>query len=206
MPRTNSKGTAKRPAPNNFLEALRELGQDVASETKIQVSRAVTQDIPQSFGLSASGTLNPNESFRMPSPDSEAAARNDMERAFNSRLSQMREEERATLTRREATIKDQIKSIQEELRQFARSTGELSAEIQTATFQAAVNPGIYHKNFFAHLKSLLATLRKQVTQSKNWLAEFNGRSQKQGHYWGQVSKSGSKYMLSSERYMVTSTG
>lgn len=206
MAQLGTKPQVKRPAPQNFLEALRDLGQDMASETKIQVKQVFTQDIPESFGLPISGTLSPHESVSLNFPQSPEKKHPDSDMILSSRLQQLREEEHAMMTREQSAIKEQIRSIQEELRSLAKSSGQLSQEIETATFQAAVNPGLYHKNFFSHLKSILTTLRKQVADSRNWLAEFNGRSAKQGHYWGQVSKSGTKYMLSSERYMVMSTG
>jgi hypothetical protein len=125
---------------------------------------------------------------------------------YNARLSAMREEERARLLRQEAQNREQIKVIQEEIRLLAKSSGELSIEVETATYQATLNPGVYHKNFFSHLKSLLVAIRKKVVDSRHWLAEHNTRARKKGFYWGQVQKSGTKFMLSAERYMVTSTG
>lgn len=198
--------TAKRwPAPaNNFLEALRDLSKGVVDEAKIQVSQistGVSNDISQSFGMA--GTLEPNKSFSM--ADAEAAEKRGERRAegrFNNRL----QEERLMFLRSENESKSQIKAIQEEIQMMAKSVGELAHEAQVASFQAPANPGIYHKRFFEQLLSYIRTLRAKAAESKNWLQTQNGRSGKQGHYWGQVQKSGTKFLLSSERYMVTSTG
>ena len=70
----DSKQKAKRQQPTNFLEALRELGRDVATEAKVQVKQVVAQDIPESFGLSQSGTLKPHEHYKVGTPDKAEAA------------------------------------------------------------------------------------------------------------------------------------
>lgn len=191
---------------DNFLEALRDLGRGVVDETKSQVRQAIG-DIPQSFGLTSSGTLQPNESFSLDQlKQAENSGEKKAQTRFAHQLSQMREEEHTRFARQEREAKEQIKSIQQEIMSLAKSTGELTQEIQIATSQIIVNPGIYHKNFFAHLKSLIINLRKQVQSSKEWLSTHNTRSSQQSHYWSQVDKSGSKFMMSSERYTVTSTG
>jgi len=191
----------------NFLEALRGLGRSVVTEVKTQAQKAVATDVPQSFGLGGSGTLNPNESFSLSQLDhAEKKGEQKAEAKFNQQLIQMQEQERARLIRSEAAAKEQIKALQEEIRSFAQSVGEFAQEVQIAASQAPVNPGVYHKNFFLHLRSLIQSLRQRVESSRDWLHATNTRGKKQNFYWGQVKKSGTKFMLSSERYMVTSTG
>ena len=201
-----SPKAARRPAQtsDNFLEALRDLGKGVVSEAKIQVTKAVTDDVPQAFGFDTSShDLSAGQSF---SPDvlkaAEAAGERKAEIRFNNRFL----EERLLFLRSEAESKQQITAIQAEIQMLAKSAGELAHEVQVATFQAPANPGVYHRNFFAQLKSLIASIRVRVQESRHWLAATNSRASKRGFYWGQVGKSGTKFMLSSERYMVTSTG
>lgn len=204
-----TKTKSQKPAPNNFLEALRDLGQGFKEEAKIQVTRMATVDVPESFGVAprTGGTLNPNEALSLDQlQHAEQRGFEKADAAYASRLSHMREEERARLVRQEHQIKEQIKSVQEEIRLLAKSAGEFSQEVETATFQATVSPGVYHKHFFSHLKTVIASIRKKVSSSRHWLSEHNTRASKRGYYWGQVAKSGTKFMLSSERYMVTSTG
>ncbi len=191
----------RRSAPANFLEALRDLSKDVVDEAKIQVSRIVTNDIPQSFGLS--GTLEPNKSFSMGEmAEAEKRGERKAETRFNSRL----QEERLMYLRSENEAKAQIKAIQDEIQLMAKGVGELAHEVSVAAFQAPANPGGYHRNFFERLRSYLKSLRQKVSESKNWLATQNSRASKKNYYWGNVQKSGTKFMLSQERYMVTSTG
>jgi hypothetical protein len=191
----------RRAAPANFLEALRDLSKGVTDEAKIQVTRAVTNDIPQSFG--ATGTLEPNQSFSM---GDLAAAEKRGERRATASMSNRFEQERMVFLRSENETKAQIKAIQEEIQQIAKGIGEMAHEVQVASFQAPVSPGVYHANFFERMRSYLKALRLKVQQSKNWLAQHNARSSKRKGYWGQVAQSGTKFMLSQERYAVTSTG
>jgi len=193
--------------PKNFLEALHELGNDFKSEAKIQVSKIVTQDVPESFGIAASGTIKPNESVSVADlAQAEAKGEAKAENRFNARLQQVKEEERAYFMRVESQNKQQIESVLTEIKILAKSTGTLATQVEMAVAQAPANPGVYHKNFFNQLLSFMKILRQKVQDSSHWLSVTNSRARGKSYYWGQVAASGTKYMLSSERYMVTSTG
>ena len=198
----NSSRGVRRPAPTNFLEALTGLSKGVGEEAKIQVTQAITQDIPQSLGFS--GTLKPNESFSV--ADIEAAEVRGEHKAA-TRFSNHLEQERLVFLRSENEKNAQISQILAEISQIAKSLGDMGKEIQVATMQAPVNPGVYHRNFFVQLKSFIAELKVKVAESRHWLATANARASKQkGYFWGQAQKSGTKFLLSQERYMVTTTG
>lgn len=204
---TNRSGRQKVQSPENFLEALRGLGKSTVSEAKSQARKAVVSDIPESFGFGPSGTLKPNESLTVNDlQNAQDKGYREAESDYSRQLFQMREREHAHLKQQESAAKQQIISIQQEIRSLAKSLGDFAQEVQVATIQTPVNPGIYHKNFYTHLRSVISLLRQKVESSKNWLAATNSRAQKKGFYWSQVGKSGTKFMLSSERYMVTSTG
>jgi hypothetical protein len=191
----------RRSAPANFLEALRDLSKGAIDEAKIHVSQAITQDIPTSFGMS--GTLEPNKSFSLSEIQSaEKRGEHRAEVRSNFRL----QEERSRWLKSENEAKAQINSIQEEIQMMAKSVGELAHEVEVASFQAPANPGVYHQNFFNQLRSYIRALRLKAQESKNWLSTQNSRASKRSYYWGQVKSSGTKFMLSQERYMVTSTG
>lgn len=192
---SSTNKVARRPvrAPDSFLEALQELGKGVVSEAKIQVKNIVTQDLPQSFGLS--GDLQPDQPVSIESLHK-------TETRFSNRL----QEERMIYLRSEQETKHQITALLQEIQLLAKTTGLMAQEVQVATMQAVVNPGVYHRTFFEQLRTFIKDIRAKVTESRNWLATHSARSSKKNYYWGQVGASGSKFMLSSERYMVTSTG
>lgn len=176
----SSQKAARRSAPaNNFLEALQGLGKDVVSEAKIQITGDLQPDQPVSL-----------ESLHK------------TEARFNNRF----QEERLLYLRSETETKQQITSLLQEIQVLAKSTGLMAHEVQIATMQAVVNPGVYHRSFFEQLRTFIKAIRAKVEQSRNWLATHSQRAAKRSYYWGQVGQSGSKFLLSSERYMVTSTG
>lgn len=189
---------------DNFLEALRGLSSSAASEAKIQVKKAILNDIPEMLGLpTASGDLSAGKDFSL--ADLEKAKKEREQTAskkFENRLNQ----ERTLYLQQEQQVKSQITAIQEEIRVMAKSIGELGKEVQVATMQSVVNPGTYHRNFFETLRSLIQNLRLKVTESRNWVAASNARAKRKKGYWAQAKVSGTKFTLSSERYMVTSTG
>lgn len=194
---------SRRPAPANFLEALRDLSRDAASQASIQIQKAITEDIPQSFGFNQSGDLTPNQSFSLEDMrKAEKVGENRAENRFNNRL----QEERLVFLRSENETKKQIQIIQQDILAFAKSAGDLAQQVQIATMQAPINPGVYQRNFFEHLRSMIKILRSNVESSRNWLAAQNSRATRRGSYWGSVKTSGTKFMLSQERYMVTTTG
>ncbi|HJZ05102.1 hypothetical protein A2634_04405 [Candidatus Amesbacteria bacterium RIFCSPHIGHO2_01_FULL_48_32] len=199
---------SKRPAPVNFLEALRDLGSDLKSEAKIQVKKIVISDLPEAIGLTpASGTLQPNEQISVAQlQQAENQGEKKAEARFQMRLQQIKAEEQSYRQRQETQIRQTIQAIQSEIKSLVKSAGGLAHEVEIAASQAPANPGVYHVTFFHQLKALIVTLRRKVEDSRHWLATTNSRAQKRSYYWGQVGKSGTKYMLSSERYMVTSTG
>jgi len=69
-----------------------------------------------------------------------------------------------------------------------------------------VEPGVYHLNFFERPKQAIIIFRKKIEDSASWLALFNQRAKKRGYYWTQFKKSGTKFLLSQERYMATQAG
>ncbi len=197
-----TKSASRRTAPVNFIEALSGLTKSAGEEAKIQITKAVTEDIPQAFGLS--GTLKPNESFSI---EDLQAAEKQGERKAENRFSNRLEQERMVYLRSENEKTAQIQHILTEIAQLAKSMRELGREVEVAAIQAPVNPGVYHRNFYAQLRSFILDLKKRVVESKHWLATANARASKQkGYFWGQAQKSGTKFLLSQERYMVTTTG
>lgn len=206
MAQTYSKGKTT-PRYDNFLEALRDLGRTTIQEGTTQIKQAVTADVPDMLGLANHGTIKPNESVSMSQlQNAEKKGEEQAEARFAAQLNQMRSEERARLIREESQSKEQIKAIQAEIVNLTKAAGDLFKEVEVAALQAPVNPGVYHKNFFIQLKSLIVNLRRRVQDSKEWLSVTNSRAGRKGHFWGGVQKAGTSYMLSSERYTVMSTG
>lgn len=202
MDKTKSK--KKRPvSSDNFLEKLRELGEGLGDS----VAQDVIEGIPstaadQIFGRKKSGTLKPNEALSL----DEIKEREQFRRQLNREFFQVRQEERLVFKQEEQRTQLQIKAIQEELKKLVESTKDLVKEVEIASKLEPVEPGVYHLNFFERLKQLIVTFRKKIEDSASWLSLFNQRAKKKGYYWTQFKKSGTKFLLSQERYMATQAG
>lgn len=199
-----TKTRKKRPVlSDNFLEKLRELGEDLGDS----VAQDVIEGIPstaadQIFDRKKSGTLRPNEALSL----DEIKEREQFRRPLSREFFRVRQEERLVFKQEEQKTRLQIKAIQEELKKLAESTKDLAKEVEIASKLEPVEPGVYHLNFFERLKQAIIIFRKNIEDSANWLTLFNQRAKKRGYYWSQVRKSGTKFMLSAERYTATQAG
>ena len=85
------------------------------------------------------------------------------------------------------------------------NTQELAEEVQIATMQAPVEPGIYHLVFFERLLEFIKSFRQNIGQAKNWLQSSNKRAQKK-NYWANYKKHGGKFLLAADHYVSRSAG
>ncbi len=188
---------------DNFIEKLREMGSDLGDS----VAQDVVEGLPsaaldQLTGRKRSGDLRPNEPLKL----EERQEKEQLRRQLNREFFRVKQEERLVFKQEEQKTRLQIQAIQEELKKLAESTKDLVKEVEVAAKVEPVDPGVYHLNFFEKLKQTIITLRKKIEDSASWLSLFNQRNRKQGFYWAQVRKSGTKFMLSQERYMATQAG
>lgn len=198
------KTKKKRPVlSDNFLEKLRELGEDLGDSFAQDVIEGIPSTAAdQIFDRKKSGTLRPNEALSL----DEIKEREQFRRPLSREFFRVRQEERLVFKQEEQKTRLQIKAIQEELKKLAESTKDLAKEVEIASKLEPVEPGVYHLNFFERLKQAIIIFRKNIEDSANWLTLFNQRAKKRGYYWTQFKKSGTKFMLSAERYTATQAG
>jgi len=122
------------------------------------------------------------------------------------RFDQIRHEEQVIFSRQNQETKLEIETLQVEIKKLAKEVGGVMIEAEKTSFQAIINPGVYHKNFFKRLLSLLQLARKQISESKNCLMLFNHRQQSRSAYWTGVKTGGTSFMLSSDRTVATQAG
>lgn len=125
---------------------------------------------------------------------------------FYRQAEYLRKQEKSVYDSKEQQLEIQVQALQEELNEMAKATKDLEKEVKVAAFQATVKPGVYHVTFFEKLRHFIKAFRSKIESSAAWLAAFNKRSRKRNYYWAQVRKSGTKFMLSGERYMATQAG
>lgn len=197
---TNKKRTV---ITDNFLEKLREMGNGLGkSATHDLIGGTVDTAIDQVTGRKRAGSLKPNEALSF----EEIQKKEEFRQRLGREFSRVRQEERLVFKQVEQKTQLQIKAIQEELKKLAESTKGLVKEVEVAAKLEPVEPGVYHLNFFERLKQAIILFRKRIEESTSWLSLFNQRTKKKGYYWAQFRKSGTKFMLSQERYMSTQAG
>lgn len=188
---------------DNFLEKLRELGDDLGDSVVHDLIEGVPDTAFNQFtGKNKSGNLKPNETLSL----EEIQEREKFHQDLNREFFRIRQEERLVFKQEEQKTQLQIRAIQEELKKLVESTKDLVKEVEIAAKLEPVEPGIYHLGFFERLRQAIIIFRKRIEESATWLSLFNQRAKKRSYYWAQVQKSGTKFMLSQERYMATQAG
>ncbi len=209
-PKSQQPALARR--VTNFLEAFKENAGKRPTETvsagsfleafKNSASRR-TDVVP------TSGDLRPGEAIPVSDAVSveESRRREEEARAQEALMARQREEEeRARFRAKQEQVVKQIEAIREAVLKIAKRTQNVGLEFEKAAFEAPVNPGSYHVTFFEKLKSALEVVKKRLDESASWLHVYNKRKKNIPFFWQQVQKSGTKYMLSSERYMQMAPG
>ncbi|OGV91679.1 hypothetical protein A3A66_02070 [Microgenomates group bacterium RIFCSPLOWO2_01_FULL_46_13] len=192
--------------PASFAEALLEIGGQVASETRKAAGDIAAGTIDSLVGNfpQASGELKPQQPI-----DPEAALR-EQEARLRAEQEELRRHQEVIQTtiynREEEETKRQIEGLQAELKLLAEELAKAGMVVDKVVDEEIVEPGTYHVNFFVKMREFLIQLRKRVVESRNWMALTAQRAKSKNYFWGQVKRSGTKYLLSQERYMSTSGG
>jgi len=184
---------------NSFLEALRGLG----DQTKSSFTNDLLREIPND-ALTQAGLKKPQERTPFQSENLILERENLRRRLQATEL--IRTQETIVFSAKQKESEERVKLLQEEALKLVKATQNLSQEVEAAIVQEPVEVGIYHENFFEKIISFLHHLTKKVNEATVWFSASAARSKKRSYYWGQVRKSGGKYMLSQERYMATQAG
>lgn len=201
--KTQNQKKQTRFVNDNILESLRGVGGSVA-KTSVDTAAKISSDVVSSlFGsLPTSGELGENQTIEfgkvaeVPRPEAVPAVQpraSDVLRPGQVDMERMR-------------LKQEIAAVRSELKALADSIKNLHTEVTKTVNEVPVEPGIYHVNFFARLRSILRILREQVDDSRTWLALSAQRKQRKLGYWGMFKKHGTSFGLSGERSIATQAG
>jgi predicted RNase H-like nuclease (RuvC/YqgF family) len=205
MKNTRNNNQKRRQSSDSFLEAFRDLGADLVSTASDNLKDGL-DDIKKSILSSDSHTSSYSDENSLYQREAE------LEKQFQARLRQkesIQRQEQVLYTRKEKETQEQVKALQSDIQELAKSVNNLASGVQQAeriTLQETPVVGVYHLNFFVHLRKIIADLRTQIQESAIWLEAWNTKAKKKNHYWGNVKKSGSKFLLSQDRYMATQAG
>lgn len=201
----NTKGQGQKPKrlrSDALIEAFRDLGTDTAKGLGHDFLANIPKDVFAQTGLQP-----PTQPDRQLS--SESAYFEEQEAFLRRRLGQtevVRHEEKLVFTAKQRETQTKIVALVEEIKKLGLAVQKMEKQVEITAFQAPVNPGVYHENFFEKIISFMRSLSRKIEDGADWMAAFNSKGKKRSHYWGQVQKSGTKFMLSQERYMATQAG
>ncbi len=198
---SRSGGTTNQRSHTNFIEALKSIGGQAVKSATHDVLGGVGHDFIQDLtgGRSYSETNNPSNELPL-SPEEQI--NREVER-----LARHREiNETRVFDRKAEEAKAKIQAIQEELKFLAQELAGMDIGLKKAIEEEVVNPGTYHVSFLEKLRRFLIDIRKRVADSANWLEMSAQRKMAQKGFWGNVQKSGTKFMLSQERTVATQSG
>jgi hypothetical protein len=194
-------------APQNFVEALKGIGGYTASSVKNDLLSSGFHDVADAFSGQPMGA-SPAEGLSNPDRSENEWLRQKEIEAETARRERHREIAEVTpiYDRQAEAVKAQVEALRQDLQALANELGSMAQSTQNAIEAEIAHPGTYHVSFFEKLRHFIILLRKQVSESQNWLELSYNRRQAQNLFWGNFNKSGTKYLLSAEHYMSTSAG
>jgi len=182
---------------DNVLESLRGVGSSVGKTIVKDVIAQSGADMLRSIlgGSPQSGELKQNQTIEFAkTPEAQPAVQPRKAESYHAHPASDEQE-----------VKKKIDAIRLELKALSQSIRSLRQEISKTIMEVPVDPGIYHLNFFDHLRSYLTAMKQEIEDSRTWLMAFNTCKAKKG-YWGQFKKHGTSFGMSSERSIATSAG
>lgn len=188
----------------SFLEAFKENAdrQPKISNQSADFLEAFKASAANSRGDTLPSELRPGNDFSVSEAfRAEESKKQENDRRFKEIMmaKQHEDEDRQRFLNKQKEVEKQIELLRDAILKIAKSTQNFSSEVEKAAFEAPVNPGKYHLGFFETLKSTLEIIKKRLDDSASWMQEFNKRKDRVPFFWAQFKKSGTKYMLSSER-------
>ncbi len=196
---------------DGFFETIGEIGRSVTSSFKDDVVKGVAKNIHDQL-INSSKTQSPPEQdpnfdfSQWLNLDEEKIAQENFQKGRQYERRQINHhQEQVVFSSQDRQIQKEIQEVRQELQLLIQTIGKVQQDIETAVVQEVVDPGIYHLNFFKKLASWLRIVRKSLQEGELWLEMWHSRS-KQSAYWNGVKKSGTSFMLSGERSVVTQTG
>lgn len=204
MKKSKSTNSGQRQQNNDsFLEAFRDLGSDFVSTGADSLKQGAGDIKTAIFPFFDSQEENKSREEDL------TLGEKPQEKIQERKNEYFRHEEKILFTREQKETQVQVKNLQEELKKLAKATTNLASEARAAEISAMQEvpvAGKYHVSFLEKFIKLLAELRSKLEESSLWLAAWNKKASKKNFYWSQFKKSGSKFLLSSDRYMSTQAG
>lgn len=195
----------------NVLESLKDIGSDVTSSLNTDLLGGISKDLLEQIlnrqrpNKKASGDIRAGESLEFAdllSGKHEENLKLRQQIAFERRLVT---EEKEVSEKKTNELKVQLQALMQEVQYLAKTTQNLSEEVEVATMQAPAQPGIYHLIFFEKIINFIRNFRKNIESASVWLQTSNKRAEKK-NFWAMYKKRGASFLLSGESYSQRSAG
>jgi hypothetical protein len=195
----------------NVLESLKDIGNQASKSIKRDLINPIPEDFfEQLLGSKPqekkfSGDITPGESLEFNEIYTGKYEENQKLKKQISLERKLAAEEKTYVQEKTNQLRIQLHAIMEEVLALAKTTQNLGQQVEVATMQAPIEPGVYHIVFFEKLLEFIKSFRKKIENTAVWLNATNSRAQKK-NFWGTYKKQGSKFFLSSEHYLQRSAG
>lgn len=212
-PLNSQRSQAKKSAPagDSFVEQLKSIGSSVSSSLKTDVVKGVGSTIfDQLINAGKSGNAPPpkenNFDFAKWMEDREQQVASDARASERVAMTHKHATEKVLFNLTDEKLSREINEVRSEMALLVKTMGKVQKQVEDAIVGNVVDAGVYHLNFFRNLKAWLQFVRKGMEDASAWLQMSAGRGKRQGYFWGQVSKSGTKFSMSSERNVQMGAG
>lgn len=193
----------------NVIEQLKDIGGGTTKALKTDLFEKTGEEfLSQLFGpreKKYSGDIIPGETLEFNEIFSGKHEENKKLKAQIALERQLGQEEKSRIEKKSNELKLQLHAIMQEVLALAQTTQNIGQEVEIASIQAPVNPGIYHVIFFEKLLEFIKSFRKKIEDASVWLQASNQKALKK-NYWGLYKKHGSKFLLSPDHYLQRSAG
>ncbi len=186
----------------------------LGEELKRTLREELTQNFPAEIaaqiqgGKPASQEILPGQSINPTEKESQEQKRPFIP-SFYQEKSPFILKESATEIETKISIQSLRQELQKESKRVEEAAVNLSQELASSVAEENLFPHQASQEHLSFLENLLKTLRvfrEKIEDSQVWLAASNQRQSRRNFFWGQVKKSGSKFLLSSDRTPATQTG
>ena len=196
----------------NVLESLKDVGDSAQKSIKEDLLKGTSEEFfKQLFGQKTeknfSGDIIPGETLELNEVYTGQREENEKLRKQISLERNLSSEQKNQSDKELNELRIQLHALMQEIGELAKVTQNIGQDIEVASMQAPVNPGVYHLVFFEKLLEFIKTFRRKIENADVWLQSSNKRAQKKD-FWGTFAskKGGAKFLLSQEHYVTRSAG
>ncbi|OGM76090.1 hypothetical protein A2210_02130 [Candidatus Woesebacteria bacterium RIFOXYA1_FULL_40_18] len=193
----------------NVLESLKDISGGTVKSLKSDLfEKTGGEFFSQLFGpreKKYSGDIIPGETLEFSDVFSGKQEENKKLKGQIALERQLVQEEKSRIDKKSNELKLQLHAIMQEVLALAQTTQNIGQEVEIASIQAPVNPGVYHVIFFEKLLEFIKSFRRKIEDAGVWLHASNEKALKK-NYWGLYKKHGSKFLLSPDHYLQRSAG